>query len=517
MAGVFHVQFGINETPLSRALEYGQFDVAEKMIKECTSASYLDEGCYTRTPLVICLKPRLKSKTNFHIAKLLVERGADPNIRIPNTDGAEFIDPGQSPLELVTELFYNCTRCKFHSETFPDEVEESLFNKILPMIGLHKKRITSNEELQEHIYGISVVLLGYGANVNVMNKFGNTPLRDILRSCRTKPKLLELFLENGADVNAQANGSFTPLMHLCSIQFGCSTVDGEWRKEAGGCLHENHEERNLQKLETVFEVGQVEINKTNRRNQTALFVACACSHFAQGKILLREGASPDFKGGIFIFSKTTNENNESSGSSGRVDVTPLIAALVSPKIQAEIIDFPDKPLKLLELGDIIDTGKFCSNVIWEEFCEIITSLFSSFTHLLKYGPKLISLMFGSATSDLVQQTTRNIFHDLFKIHGSTEWKTGRMADLKTLDLQNYWKMDECVDSTNCVTLSFFVSKLRLPTDLVERFEIEWLRLCLCAYYANAMMACSITSDSYGTISSDEDSDDYEDDSDMEFW
>jgi hypothetical protein len=44
MAGVFHVQFGINETRLTQALEYGEFDVAEKMINDCTSATYLDEG-----------------------------------------------------------------------------------------------------------------------------------------------------------------------------------------------------------------------------------------------------------------------------------------------------------------------------------------------------------------------------------------------------------------------------------------------------------------------------------------
>jgi hypothetical protein len=118
----------------------------------------------------------------------------------------------------------------------------------------------------------------------------------------------------------------------------------------------------------------------------------------------------------------------------------------------------------------------------------------------------------------VQQSTRIIFHDLFKVHGSLEWKEGKMSDLRTLDLQNYWKIDE-VDTTNCMHFSCFVSSLRLPADLVERFEMEWLRLCLCAYYTNAMMACSFTSDSHEFVntSSDNESDDYEDDSEMEFW
>ncbi len=56
------------------------------------SPSYLDEGCYQRTPLyiVLCGEDETRTSTftrNLYIAKLLVEYGACVNYRIPITDG----------------------------------------------------------------------------------------------------------------------------------------------------------------------------------------------------------------------------------------------------------------------------------------------------------------------------------------------------------------------------------------------------------------------------------------------
>ncbi|KAJ8315818.1 hypothetical protein KUTeg_007968 [Tegillarca granosa] len=86
--GVFHVEFGINETPLTRALENGNFVSAEKFIRENNVPSYLDEGCYQRTALYICLcgmdeeEERVRPR-NLYLAKILVEHGANVNFRVP--------------------------------------------------------------------------------------------------------------------------------------------------------------------------------------------------------------------------------------------------------------------------------------------------------------------------------------------------------------------------------------------------------------------------------------------------
>jgi hypothetical protein len=39
-----HVQIGINDTPLTSALEKGDFKTAEKLIEENDEPSYLNEG-----------------------------------------------------------------------------------------------------------------------------------------------------------------------------------------------------------------------------------------------------------------------------------------------------------------------------------------------------------------------------------------------------------------------------------------------------------------------------------------
>lgn len=82
----FHVEFGINETQLTRLLERGEYREAERLIQENNSASYLDEGCYQRTPLFIVLSGedetgQVHTQRNLHLAKLLVEHGACVNYR----------------------------------------------------------------------------------------------------------------------------------------------------------------------------------------------------------------------------------------------------------------------------------------------------------------------------------------------------------------------------------------------------------------------------------------------------
>ena len=45
MAGVvFHVEFGFNDTALTRAFESGNFGTAEKIIRETNNPSSLNEG-----------------------------------------------------------------------------------------------------------------------------------------------------------------------------------------------------------------------------------------------------------------------------------------------------------------------------------------------------------------------------------------------------------------------------------------------------------------------------------------
>lgn len=49
--GVFHVEFGFNDTPLTRSLESGNYILAEKLISETNNPSSLDEGLFVMNTL----------------------------------------------------------------------------------------------------------------------------------------------------------------------------------------------------------------------------------------------------------------------------------------------------------------------------------------------------------------------------------------------------------------------------------------------------------------------------------
>lgn len=54
-----------------------------------------------------------------------------------------------------------------------------------------------------------------GANVNETNMFGVTPL--MFAVGRSEVEVVKLLIENGADISAEANGSYTPLFYAVEV------------------------------------------------------------------------------------------------------------------------------------------------------------------------------------------------------------------------------------------------------------------------------------------------------------
>ena len=63
--GVFHVEFGINETKLTQLLERRRYAEAEKLIEVNTNASYLDEG---KLGLIFYLKCTISGQVLLDLA-----------------------------------------------------------------------------------------------------------------------------------------------------------------------------------------------------------------------------------------------------------------------------------------------------------------------------------------------------------------------------------------------------------------------------------------------------------------
>lgn len=97
----FRARIGLNETALTRALGSGEFSEAERLIEESTDTEFLNDGNMAATPLNMVLTGRssyFHQSRNLKLAHLLMQRGANPNLRIPTHD---MESASESPLELL--------------------------------------------------------------------------------------------------------------------------------------------------------------------------------------------------------------------------------------------------------------------------------------------------------------------------------------------------------------------------------------------------------------------------------
>ena len=94
---------------LTRALARGDFSLAEKIIEEASDPEYLNDGALAVTPLNIVLTGRssfFHQSRNLKLAQLLLVRGANPNLRIPNHD---METASESPIEILLRYYLKLT------------------------------------------------------------------------------------------------------------------------------------------------------------------------------------------------------------------------------------------------------------------------------------------------------------------------------------------------------------------------------------------------------------------------
>ena len=104
----FEGTFGINSTSLTEAISNEEYALAESIIEATSDVSYLNDGPSEDIPLHMVLSNDQSShhKRNFRLARILVQKGADPNLRIPF---AEFERMSPSPFEELV-VYYEVLR-----------------------------------------------------------------------------------------------------------------------------------------------------------------------------------------------------------------------------------------------------------------------------------------------------------------------------------------------------------------------------------------------------------------------
>lgn len=194
---------------------------------------------------------------NKEIIKLLLDKGADINVI---TSEGRLISQARSPEALQVLL--------------DKGVELNVAGDKRP--PLHVAAYHGNLELVR-------ALLEHGAQPNVLNSWGATPLHEAARSEEANPEIAALLIKHGANVNAEDSGGGTPLHTAVGGFTGC--MDGMipfWEKSA-------IVKRRLD-LARVLLANGANMNATNHLGQTPLAQAKAEENTKASAFLKAHGA-----------------------------------------------------------------------------------------------------------------------------------------------------------------------------------------------------------------------------------
>lgn len=212
MADVFHVEFGMNETPLTTALENQDWDTAEHIILNTNDVAYLNEGAYDKIPLNMLLwttedyeiqRILHKSLTlNLYLVRLLIERGADVNKTCPVIGNMYY-----RSLTVVQHLCYLLPRVRNHKQGL-------CWHQV---IGLQKVKLNTRDDIYAELFLLLEMVIGVGGNVNVadLRTDKNSPLHTVLSLRYSDCDVIKCLCDAGANVNAKNGNGYTPLAFMC--------------------------------------------------------------------------------------------------------------------------------------------------------------------------------------------------------------------------------------------------------------------------------------------------------------
>ena len=219
------------------------------------------------TPLIkVIMLASLHHRASLDLVKLLIKLGADPNVRLNNI------------INVNSALLYSTT------------------------IG--------NYEIADY-------LLNHGADVNIRDNYGDTPL--MWCSCVTgSADIAELLLKHGADVNIQNEVGVTALMHCCVEGF-IDIVKLVLQYDADVNIRDNNgmtalmdscriKNADINIVELLLK-HDADVDVQNNDGQTVLIIAIVQDHLDIAKLLLQHGANPNIhedRGLTPLIIETTN-------------------------------------------------------------------------------------------------------------------------------------------------------------------------------------------------------------------
>ncbi|CAG5123761.1 unnamed protein product [Candidula unifasciata] len=517
MAFVFHVEFGMNDTALTRALEDGNYATAERLILECPNASYLDDGCYQRTPLYICLcgvdeyHERVAVR-NFHLARLLIERGANVNHRVPVTNfGSEYISPGKSSLELLIDFYIELTRKSATEETC--HTHQRTWNPMTELIvGLNRQPLLTREDVKSDVQALVFNIIRHGGNVNVLDESRSTVFHRVTKFSHDL-SMLKLLYDNGASASLVDASGNTPLLALCNVAsvLDSDSYDASPNSESDILQKDLHEDswKTRLKVKTDFlqyllKIKDTNINQQNNQGQTALFHSVLREDLTSASMLLEAGADPAIQGYVWESRRKKRK------------FSPLFASFMSVSLQRSLRHsslYEQATRAPQPISCLVDAGHFTTKEVIKELSDLIRHDFPEFSHLCPVANTLLHLMFGYKSASLKQLAARKVFqlslidstaclHNILPVSSIQE--NFRAEDL----LSGARKYEEYITLVlNCTVLRRLVQLIQLPQTLLIHLEAQllYLRMSLkfCSLQAHRSMYSGFSLSLFDAVNGEE--------------
>ncbi|KAK8744262.1 hypothetical protein OTU49_000706 [Cherax quadricarinatus] len=515
---LFQGQFGINETPLTIAIEYGNFKDAEDIIQAISDPSFLNDGQYENIPLHMVLTNNhhhTDQSRNLKIAKLLVQKGANPNLRIPYEDLdraspspfeelvvyhevlKSYVDGNSEILCEELNMYFELEEIKLEFITNTVDFEGA---KCMPTIESCHKLIKQTSDLID-------VFLEYGSDPNVVTTFAHKTLFHWVIE-HEDIELAKRFLDT-CRVN----------LNLCDIHGNSPLMDAILRNDC---------EKSLSLYEAMCDtVDFIDVNMHNCCGETALFRAAFVGAIDLASRLCEYGAQ--IQTNVSLSQVPITYPFQCLGcSSSRIQhilhlSTPLLAPLLadaptrlrythvsSQDFEAEI-SRPHKHLidKIVSssVSPLIDKGCFNNQAVASEVTSLLS--LSNFERLRdgRIQPTdLILLMFGQVSAGLRQLCIRSLFDYVFMVSEIPKktWPNLVLHDLCIKDCKGALMESYMTD---------LIELLGLPQSFTIFFEIEAAKYQICKLIMGLQsvdcdQACSA---SEGSMFDDDDDDDDDDD------
>lgn len=398
--------------PLIRAITQGKFRRAEELILDANDPEYFNDGSIIHA-LTTGKSPFVRPR-NLKIVRLMLERGANPNQGLLDEDNMEFFT--ETPLEM-TILFYLALLKAFRTENrtkYWDYSDSDLLNTI----GINGEEKLDSETLISHTRKLIDTFLENGADVNLQTtNASRTIFHELLVAEVTDPELVDRMITLGAHVNLTDVHGTTPFMDL--IRFT---------------------DRAVQVYSDITTQGKrLLLDAQNCSGESALWRAMFNRRLDCSDVLLLEGARSHTMARVQeATSKQISDRwNRRNGYIRRKPIITNLPAFLSPLLfdspcvyrerlcsKGKIVSVPRFSAKtfnkvvLHSIAPVVDSGWFCTSEV-DRLVHDLIKMHTDYRHLTEEKVfqeiAMIPLMFGNLSGGLRQQCLRNLLETvLFK-------------------------------------------------------------------------------------------------------